>query len=123
MAGLYEQQTSDKEFISRVRRHRPSSLVPWIAEVAAQDAEIGSWLKGDYMKFTPWARADIARVSLVMGNEFRQDATREDLLHCAAAYVALRDPELGSGQPGASVLVATDAAFGEVAKRYSLSEQ
>ena len=133
MAGLYEQQIPDEEFISRVRRHKPSSLVPWIAEVGAQYTEIGSWLKGDYMRFTPWALADIARVSLVMGNEFRRDATREDLLHCAAAYVALGDPELGSGQPGATEgfllrmgheqLPLQQSIHGEIARTAALFEQ
>ncbi|MCV7382220.1 hypothetical protein H7K14_00050 [Mycolicibacter longobardus] len=53
------------------------------------------------MKFTPWALADIARVVLVTSNEFRQDATRDDLLHLADDYVAQDDPELGTGDPDA----------------------
>jgi hypothetical protein len=44
--------------------------------------------------FAPWALSDIARVSLVMGNENRNDATMQDVLECAAAYAAVKDPDL-----------------------------
>jgi hypothetical protein len=97
---LDDQRTTDEEYIQRVLKHKPSSLVPWIARVGAQYKDIGSWLEGDYMRFTPWALADIARVSLVLGGEFRHDATRSDLLLCADAYRNLADPELGSSNPG-----------------------
>jgi hypothetical protein len=95
-----DQRTTDEEYIQRVLRYKPSSLVPWIARVGAQYSDIGSWLKGDYMRFNPWALADIARVSLVLGGEFRHNATRNDLLLCAEAYRNLADPELGSDSPG-----------------------
>lgn len=88
---------SDDVYIHRIRKYKPSSLLPLIAQVGAQYWVPNSWLHGDYMKFTPWALADIARVSLVAGNEFRQDATRDNLLHLAADYVAQDDPELGAG--------------------------
>jgi hypothetical protein len=35
-------------------------------------------------------------VSLVSGNEYGGDATQDDLLQCAAAYVQVNDPELAS---------------------------
>jgi hypothetical protein len=60
MPDLYAQLISDEAYVGRVRRYRPSSLVPVIAEVGAQYADIGSWLEGDYIKFTPFALADIA---------------------------------------------------------------
>jgi hypothetical protein len=50
---------------------------------------------------TPWALSDIARVSLVAGNEFRHEATRDDVINCATAFLSVRDPELQSGRPGA----------------------
>jgi hypothetical protein len=95
-AYLYDRNVGDDEYIARVRRHAPSSLLPVIAEAGAQYWVPGSWLDGDYRKLTPWALADIARVSLVSGNEHRKPATRRDLLECAAAYSAL--VELRSGQ-------------------------
>jgi hypothetical protein len=100
-SNLDDQQITDEEYIARVLRYRPSSLVPWIAEVGAQYADIGSWLDGDYMRFTPWALADIARISLVLGSEFLRDAARDDLLWCADGYRNLLDAELGDGDPGA----------------------
>jgi hypothetical protein len=89
----------DADFVARVRRHKPSSLVPLIAWAAAQYWQKGSWLDSPYKKFTPWALADIARVSLISGNEQRQDATVEDLLWCSNDYVASEDPELSSDDP------------------------
>jgi hypothetical protein len=96
-----DQQITDDEFIGLVRTYKPSSLVPLIAEVGAQYAHKGSWLEGEYIGLTPWALSDIARVSLVAGNEFRHKATRDDVIRCAAAYLSTRDPELESGLPGA----------------------
>lgn len=96
-----DQQIADDEFIRLVRTYKPSSLVSLIAEVGAQYAHKGSWLEGEYIGLTPWALSDIARVSLVMGNEFRSEATRGDVINCAKAFLATRDPELESGGPGA----------------------
>jgi hypothetical protein len=89
----------DAEYVARVRRHSPSSLIPLIAQAAAQYWEPDSWLKSPYKKYTPWALADIARVSLVSGNEHRCAATWDDVLQCCAAYVAVNDPELTSSNP------------------------
>lgn len=93
-AYLYDREVKDDEYISRVRRHKPSSLLPLVAAGAAQYWEPGSWLKSPFIKLTPWALADIARVSLVSGNEYRGPATERDLLECSAAYSAAQDPEL-----------------------------
>jgi hypothetical protein len=92
---LYARPVKDDEYIGRVRRHKPSSLLPLIAAEGARYCESQSWLSSPYKKLTPWALADIARVSLASGNEHRKDATPRDVLECAAAYVALADPELG----------------------------
>lgn len=99
MANVYRDNISDAEYVARVRRHSPSSLLPLIAQTSAQYWQPSSWLKSPYRKYTPWALADIARVALVSGNENRSAATQEDLLHCCAAYVAMNDPELASDSP------------------------
>jgi hypothetical protein len=39
-----DQRTTDEEYIHRVLKYKPSSLVPWIARVGAQYTDIGSWL-------------------------------------------------------------------------------
>lgn len=89
----------DDEYVARVRRHAPSSLIPLLAAAAAKYSAPGSWHRSPWLKFTPWALADIARVSLVSGNEHRAPATLDDLLRCCAAYVAVRDPELSADDP------------------------
>ena len=96
-AYLYDREVEDEEYIARVRRHRPSSLLPLVARAAAQCWVPQSWLGSPFKKLTPWNLADIARVSLVAGNEHRQSATSNDLLECCAAYSSLVDPQL-SGQ-------------------------
>ncbi|MCT7371448.1 hypothetical protein A7R75_20835 [Mycolicibacterium llatzerense] len=95
-------RTTDGDYIRHVRRYRPSTLIPLIAGVGAEYADNGSWLNGDYMRFTPWALSDIARVSLIGGNEYRSDPTRNDLLLCAEDYRNLSDPELGTDAPNAA---------------------
>lgn len=84
---------SDADYVARVRRHRPSSLVPLVAAAGATLTEPGSWLgAGAGLTVTPWALADVARVSLVSGNEFRGPATRRDLDQCLADYLAFDEP-------------------------------
>ncbi|MGH3592864.1 MAG: hypothetical protein ACRDRL_11315, partial [Sciscionella sp.] len=53
------------------------------------------------MKYTPWALAEVARVSLVHGNEHRHAATERDLIECCAAFGALTDPDLLAGHSDA----------------------
>jgi hypothetical protein len=51
---------------------------------------------------TPWALADIARVSLVHGNEHRDAPTGfSDVLECVDSYNDLEDPDLAAQKPGA----------------------
>jgi hypothetical protein len=126
-------RTTDDDYIRRVLRYRPSSLIPWVANVGAQYSEIGSWENGDYMRFTPWALADIARISLVGGSEFLHDASRNDLLQCAEDYRNLLDPELGINEPGAAEgfllrmgyeqLPFRQSLKGEIARNIALFEQ
>jgi hypothetical protein len=88
----------DAEFVQRVRRHAPSSLVPLVARYGAAFADRKAYLKADSAVFAPWVLAEVARVSLLYGTEFnRTPAAEDDLLSCCAAYQALRDPELGRG--------------------------
>ncbi|WP_433521653.1 hypothetical protein ACQPZ2_30730 [Nocardia pseudovaccinii] len=99
---LFARSVRDSEFVARVRRHPPSSLVPLVAAIGAQYSEQDSWLDSPYMKFTPWALAEITRVSLCFGNEHRgQPADVNDVLQCAAAFSALTDSELKRNLPGA----------------------
>lgn len=86
----------DEEFIARVRRHRPSTLIPKIAKLASQSMNPADWLRpGRRGLATPWALGEISRVSIAYSNEHRQDATTRDVLLCNDAYNALDDPELG----------------------------
>lgn len=87
---------SDADYIRLVRRYRPSSLVPLVSAVGATLTEPGSWLRqGTVTTVTPWALADVARVSLVSGNEFRSPATARDLDNCMRAYTAFDEPQQG----------------------------
>jgi hypothetical protein len=80
--------------VARVRRHRPSALLPLIARASAAYALESSWLESPYRKYTPWALADAARVSLACGNEYRKDAIDTDLLRILDMYSQLEDPYL-----------------------------
>jgi hypothetical protein len=85
---------SDYEYRQRVRRYKPSSLVPLVAAAAARYWQRQDWLNSPYCKYTPWALADAARVSLALGNEHRPDATGQDLLQVLNAYSRFDDPFL-----------------------------
>jgi len=90
----------DSEFVALVRRYRPSSLVPLLAQVAAQHMPRESWLESRQPGlYAPWVLAEVARVSLAHGNEHRQVATMADLTRCCAAFTAVGDPQLASGDP------------------------
>jgi hypothetical protein len=99
-AFVYDRLLSEEEYRQRVRRHRPSSLLPLIAAAAARygrPERPQSWLASPYKKYTPWALADAARVSLAYGTEKgRSDAAEDDLLRILAAYSSLKDPTLFS---------------------------
>ncbi|MGA5454576.1 hypothetical protein ACPCVO_49285 [Streptomyces umbrinus] len=81
----------DRDYVARVRRHRPSALLPLIAQTSATYALESSWLQSPYRKYTPWAPADAARMSLAYGNEYRQGADDADLLRILDMYVRLED--------------------------------
>lgn len=99
LARYYDHNPRDAEFIQRVRRHKPSSLIPLISAAGSQYAELDSWLKSPWKKLSPWVLAEATRVSLSHGTEYnRTNATGKDLLQICAAYDALLDPGIFSDQ-------------------------
>lgn len=92
----YNRPVKDVEFVQRVRQHAPSSLLPLVARYGAAFVDRATYQNARTAVFAPWALAEVARVSLIRGTEFRsKPATDSDLLSCCAAYQALSDPELG----------------------------
>jgi len=91
----YDRRVHYDELVQRVRRHAPSSLLPLVAKAGSTYMEPSSWLRSPYQKFTPWALAEIARISIHLGNENRKPAADSDLLECCTAYAGIADPELG----------------------------
>jgi hypothetical protein len=92
---MLESVVSDYEYRQRVRRYKPSSLVPLIAAAAARYWQQQDWLTSPYRKYTPWALADAARVSMAYGTEHnRSDATEQDLLYVLNAFSQFDDPFL-----------------------------
>jgi hypothetical protein len=86
----------DDQFVARVRKHRPSALIPQVARLASQNMNPADWLRPGRRGFaTPWALGEITRVSIAYSNEHRGDATIRDVLLCNDAYNELDDPELG----------------------------
>ncbi|MFE2546661.1 hypothetical protein [Actinacidiphila glaucinigra] len=92
-AFRYDRLVADHEYVQRVRQQRPSVLLPVIAQASAR-WHGSTWWNSPFRKYTPWALADVARVSLAYGNEYRGDGscTENDLLSMLAAYAALTDP-------------------------------
>ena len=86
----------DSEYCRLVRRFPPSALLPGIAAAAAhfgQPGDVHRWLGSPGRKYTPWALADAARVSIVNGNEHRNRRPSDrDLFEILNAYSQLDDP-------------------------------
>ncbi|MER6913986.1 hypothetical protein ABT354_20125 [Streptomyces sp. NPDC000594] len=83
----------DHEYVQRVRRHPPSSLLPLIARESARRPTKEAWTTDPSGLSRPWGLADAAWVSLARGNEHRQQqATEDDLREILAQYLALDDP-------------------------------
>jgi hypothetical protein len=93
-AHRYGRPVTSTEFVQRVRRHAPSSLLLEVAGAGARYNTPQSWLDSPYKKLTPWALAEVARISLLQGNEHRAPADARDLLECCAAYSGITDPDL-----------------------------
>lgn len=79
------------DFLQRVRRHRPSELLPALAATAVQFFERDEWTT-DRVRL-PWAIAAAAEASIVAGNEFRSSGVSErDVFEICAVYNALHSP-------------------------------
>ena len=84
-------------FLQRVRRHRPSDLLPALASTALQFFDQDAWT-ADRVRF-PWAIAAAAKASIVAGNEHRKPGVADqDVAEICAAYNALDTPL--SHEPG-----------------------
>lgn len=98
----YGRRVDDQEFVQRVRRHVPASLVPIVARYGAAFSEQEQYFKRHSAQYAPWVLAEVARASLVYGTDFnRKPATDDDLLSCCAAYQSLPDRELERDEEGA----------------------
>jgi hypothetical protein len=84
-------------FLQRVRRHRPSDLLPALASTALQFFNQDAWT-ADRIRF-PWAIAAAAKASIFGGNEHRRSVVSDkDVAQICAAYNALGTPL--SKEPG-----------------------
>jgi hypothetical protein len=87
-----QRATTWDEFVQRVRRHRPSELLPLIARASIALAPDG-WWKPQRSPLYPWALAVAARESIRVGNEHRRPGvTERDLLQINHLYATLYDP-------------------------------
>lgn len=92
----YRRLIGYEEFTQRVRRHRPSELLPALAKVANTFFEQEVWRR-DRVRL-PWSIGGAAKASLVYGNEHRgADVTDKDVFEICSACNALRDPLTRSG--------------------------
>lgn len=131
----YDREVRDEEYVARVRRHTPETLLPLVAAAGASFVLPSTWLNSGFRKHTPWALADIARLSVVHGrSRHGKVAGDDDLLSCLCAYASLADPDLKRhSAPGAAAafflrLSAEQMAFqqpalNELARTVALFEQ
>jgi hypothetical protein len=131
---LYNRLVSDLEFVQRVRRHIPASLVPLVARYGAAYADEDKYKNARSALYAPWVLAEVARASLIYGTDFnRKPVTDSDLKACCAAYQALRDPELFTGKREAlghymlrvagEQLIFQQSVFNDLARPVALCEQ
>jgi len=94
------------EFQQRVRQYRPSDLLPAIGATSIEFFESETWQK-DRVRL-PWALAEIAKTSIVSGNEYRSGKVEaRDVFQLCSEYNALDDPL----RQRAAGLSGTPAAF------------
>ncbi|UYQ60671.1 hypothetical protein [Streptomyces peucetius] len=90
--SFFRSPVADREYVQRVRRHPPSSLLPLIARTSAQWPTKEQWATDRTGLYRPCGLADAAWVSLAHGNEHRQKAaTEDDLREILAQHAALDD--------------------------------
>ena len=94
-------RASDAEFIAKVRSYRPSDFLPVVAGVAGQYPRRHDFHESPGLRFTPWAMADMTRVSLAYGNEHRQErmVTVDDVFACGDLYMRFVGLGAGRNQP------------------------
>lgn len=96
--------TSELEYRRQVTRYRRGSLLQLIAAAAAQHSgphNPQGWLELAARQYTPWALADVARVSLAAARRpgrARVAATVADLDHLLAMHDNLDDPARASSE-------------------------
>lgn len=96
--------------MQRVRRHRPSDLLPALARVALTVADVSE--KSGWLTTPPWALAAAAKASICFGNEFRRaGVTDQDVIEICAYYFNMFSAEVAS-DPDLGVL---EADIGRVA--------
>ncbi|MEB0305826.1 hypothetical protein QN345_10980 [Cryobacterium sp. 10I1] len=64
---------SYSEFVQKVRRYKPSQLIPAIAQLSSSRPLIQT-SNDEWKQATPWALAAMARESILYGNEFRPNS-------------------------------------------------
>jgi hypothetical protein len=90
--------TTWESFVQRVRRHRPSELLPAIAAANIEIAPDGWYRPGPRPIVFPWGLATAARESIRAGNEYRASGvTRRDLAQICSIYGNLYDPLYDDG--------------------------
>jgi hypothetical protein len=100
MTFRYNRRVTYDEFEARVRRHRPSELLPAIAAVTAQQAE-ANLRPTEERLVLPWALAAAAKESLRSGNENRPGGVSDrDIQEICGAFNALEVPLLDGSRLG-----------------------
>lgn len=80
------------EFVQRVRRYKPSELIPVIARLSASRPLIPT-RDDEWLRRPPWALAAMARESILYGNEFRGNLVNEAVLdQLFNSFAQLSDP-------------------------------
>lgn len=114
---LYKRPVRFDEFAQRVRRYRPSQLLPAIARLAIEMEDIDRYMREMYRVVTPWALATAAKVSIAAGNEHRPSSTitDDDVMKICAAFTAvnepLHEPEALNGDPASFFIRVANEQF------------
>lgn len=102
---MAQQMVRWEDFVQRVRRHRPSELLPAIAATNVAAAPDGMWEPSAGGPFFPWALAVAARESIRAGNEHRASGiTQRDLAEICSLYANLHDPVVDDGDAVATLV-------------------
>lgn len=129
--ALYGRTIHYEEFVQRVRRHRPSELLPlvsWCATQLIRDQHGHQLPDRRLTTVHDFVLAGVARTSLLAGNEHRPTGVSiQDLLEMSAAYMAV-DPGIRTNEPILPFLVRTayeqfpfqQGPFWELGRSYAL---